>query len=241
MTQAVPEHRALAMRAAEESFVLLKNEGGLLPLTKDKKIALIGPLAEDANDMVGAWSGANNFGDVVTLHGALGGGVRYAKGTEIAGDSEAGFVDAVSAAKESDVVVMALGESSDMTGEAASRAHLDLPGNQEKLLEAVAATGKPIVLLVYLGRPLVLDWAAAHVAAILQVWYPGVEAGNPNVETLFGEVSPSGKLTMSFPRAVGQEPMSYDQFPTGRPIQVADPAHPGYVELNMFLRSGCAK
>ena len=111
VTQAVPEHRALAIRAAEESFVLLKNEGGLLPLTKDKKIALIGPLAEDANDMVGAWSGANKFGDVVTLHGALGGGVRYAKGTEIAGDSEAGFVDAVSAAKESDVVVMALGES----------------------------------------------------------------------------------------------------------------------------------
>jgi len=244
VTQAVPEHRALAKRAAEESFVWLKNEG-ILPLVAERKsIALIGPLAEDANDMVGAWSGANNFGDVVTLQSALGnrarfwrsGGThlnmfRYAKGTEISGDSEAGFAEAVNAAKESDVVVMALGESSDMSGEAASRAHLDLPGNQEKLLEAVAATGKPIVLLVFSGRPLVLDWAAAHVAAIMEVWYPGVETGNAIVETLFGEVSPSGKLTMSFPRTVGQEPMSYDQFPTGRPIQVADPAHPGYVEM----------
>ena len=242
VTQAVPEHRPLAKRAAEESFVLLKNADTnglpLLPLRKTQKIALIGPMADDANDMVGAWSGANNFGDVVTLRAALaehakqqGTTLLYAKGTEIGGDTEAGFAEAVSAARESDVAVLALGESSDMSGEAASRAHLDLPGNQQKLLEAVVSTGKPIVLLLFSGRPLVLDWAAAHVAAIMEVWYPGVETGQALVDTLFGDVSPSGKLTMSFPRTVGQEPLYYSQFPTGRPIQVADPVHPGYVEM----------
>ncbi len=242
VTQAVAEHRPLAKRGAEESFVLLKNADvdglPLLPLQHKQRVALIGPLADDANDMVGAWSGANNFGDVVTLRAGLAEHARqqgttllYAKGTGITGDSETGFAEALNAARESDVAVLALGESSDMSGEAASRAHLDLPGNQQKLLEAVTATGKPVVLLLFSGRPLVLDWAASHVASIMEVWYPGVETGNALVETLFGGVSPSGKLTMSFPRAVGQEPLYYSQFPTGRPIQVADPAHPGYVEM----------
>jgi beta-glucosidase len=241
VTNAVASHRPLARRAAEESFVLLKNgdagESPLLPLPKNKKIALIGPLADNANDMVGAWSGANNFGDVVTLRSALmehaqqnGTTLLYAKGSEISGDSEAGFAEAVSAARAADIAVLALGESSDMSGEAASRAHLDLPGNQQKLLESIAAIGKPVVLLVFSGRPLVLDWEASHVAAIMEVWFPGVETGPAIVETLFGDVSPSGKLTMSFPRAVGQEPLYYSQFPTGRPEQFPDPAHPGFVE-----------
>ncbi len=242
VTHAMAEHRPLAKRAAEESFVLLKN-ADLLPLAKNAKIALIGPLADDANDMVGAWSGANNFGDVVTLRAALVEHARqnsatlsYAKGTEISGDSEKGFAEALEAARSSDVAVLALGESSDMSGEAASRAQLDLPGNQEKLLEAIAATGKPLVLLVFSGRPLVLDWAAAHVAAIMEVWYPGVETGNALVETLFGDVAPSGKLTMSFPRAVGQEPLYYNQFPTGRPEQFPDAAHPGFVEMKFVSK-----
>ncbi len=241
VTNAVADHRPLVRRAAEESFVLLKNsdptESPVLPLPKNKKIALIGPLADNSNDMVGAWSGANNFGDVVTLRAALtehaqqnGTTLLYAKGTEISGDSEADFAEAVGIARAADVTVLALGESSDMSGEAASRAHLDLPGNQQKLLEAIAATGKPIVLLVFSGRPLVLDWAASHVAAIMEVWFPGVETGPAIVETLFGDVSPSGKLTMSFPRAVGQEPLYYSQFPTGRPEQFPNPAHPGFVE-----------
>ena len=166
VTHAVPEHRPLAKRAAEESFVLLKNSGDtpLLPLAKNKTIALIGPLSDDSNDMVGAWSGANNFGDVVTLRAALrqhaqqnNSTLLYAKGTEISGDSEAGFAEAVTAVRGADVAVLALGESSDMSGEAASRARLDLPGNQEKLLETIVATGKPVLLLVFSGRPLVLE------------------------------------------------------------------------------------
>ena len=117
-----------------------------------------------------------------------------------------------------------------MSGEAASRAHLDLPGNQQSLMETIVATGKPVVLLVFSGRPLVLDWANSHVPAIMEVWFPGVETGPAIVETLFGDVPPSGKLTMSFPRAVGQEPLYYGQFPTGRPEQFPDPKHPGPVE-----------
>jgi beta-glucosidase len=241
VTNAVPEHRPLARRGAQESFVLLKNDdvgqNPLLPLSNAKKIALVGPLADDSADMVGAWSGANNFGDVVTLRAALqdhaarnGGSLVYAKGTDISGTSDSSFTEAVTAAKSSDVVILALGESSDMSGEAASRAHLTLPGNQESLMEAIVATGKPVVLLVFSGRPLVLDWAASHVPAIMEVWFPGVETGPAIVETLFGDVAPSGKLTMSFPRAVGQEPLYYSQFPTGRPEQFPDPKHPGPVE-----------
>ncbi|WP_446744986.1 glycoside hydrolase family 3 N-terminal domain-containing protein [Silvibacterium acidisoli] len=243
VTKAVPEHRALARRAAEESFVLLQNNAvngqSLLPLAaKAQKIALIGPLADDSRDMVGAWSGANNFDDVRTLRQTLseraqqhGASLIYEKGTDISGTSTAGFAEAVNAARNADLVVMALGESSDMSGEAASRAYLDLPGNQQQLLEAVQAAGKPVVLLVFSGRPLVLDWAAAHVPAIMEVWFPGVETGPAIADVLYGDTMPSGKLTMSFPRAVGQEPLYYNQLPTGRPIQHPDPAHPNaYVE-----------
>jgi beta-glucosidase len=248
VTGAVAEHRPLARRAAEESLVLLQNnpapQDALLPLNPaTKRIALIGPLADDASDMVGAWSGANNFGDVRTLRATMaeraqqsGAILTYEKGTEISGTSDSGFATAVAAAQNSDVAILALGESSAMSGEAASRAYLDLPGNQQQLLEAVVATGKPVVLLVFSGRPLVLDWAAQHVPAIMEVWFPGVETGPAIAGTLFGDVAPSGKLTMSFPRAVGQEPLYYSQLPTGRPIQHADPAHPGYVEMKYVSR-----
>ena len=176
----------LARTAAEQSFVLLKNDAlngpPLLPLNSSKHVvALIGPLADDGAQMVGSWGGKSTAKDVTTLRGALedrlrpgGGRVLYAKGTEILGSSEAGFADAVNAAKEADVVIMALGEDAGlMTGEAASRAHLDLPGNQQQLLDAVVATGKPVVLLVFSGRPLVLlDLAAKHVQAIMEAWFP---------------------------------------------------------------------
>ncbi|MGA7634440.1 MAG: glycoside hydrolase family 3 C-terminal domain-containing protein, partial [Terriglobales bacterium] len=146
---------------------------------------------------------------------------------EILTAADSGFAEAVAAAKRADVVLMALGEDSLwMTGEAGSRAHLDLPGNQQELLEAVAATGKPVVLIVFSGRPLTLAWAAGHVPAILQAWFPGVQAGPALVRTLFGDVSPSGKLTVSMPRSVGQEPLHYDALNTGRPADGVELSRP---------------
>jgi beta-glucosidase len=227
---AVAAHRPLARQAAEESFVLLQNEtlsdgAPLLPLSPTRRrVALIGPLVEDKADMAGAWAGAGNEGDIVTLRQALaqraqrlGTTLIYAKGTGIDETSQAGFPEAVEAARKADVVILALGESSAMSGEAGSRANLDLPGNQEQLLETITGIGKPVVLLIFSGRPLVLNWAAQHVPAIMEVWFPGTEAGNAIANVLYGDVSPSGKLPMSFPRAVGQEPLYYNQFPTGRP------------------------
>lgn len=239
VTTAVPEHRPLVRQAAEESLVLLQNKSlsdgqALLPLShQPKKIALIGPLADDPNEMQGAWGGGARLPDVVTLKDALqaraketGGTLLYAKGTEIAGSSEDGFADAVQATTQADLVILAMGESGRMSGEAGSRANLDLPGNQEALLEKIVATGRPIALLIFSGRPLVLTWAANHVASIMEVWFPGTEAGSAIARVLFGDVSPSGKLPMSFPRAVGQEPLYYNQFPTGRPPLNADLSQP---------------
>ena len=249
VTSAVPEHRPLVRKAAEESIVLLQNkaiEGGsaVLPLADSmKNIALIGPLADNSGEMTGSWGGGRRDPDVVTVKDALearakrtGGSVGYAKGTEITGSSEEGFGAAVDAAKRSDVVVMALGESSEMSGEAGSRAYLDLPGNQEKLLETIAATGRPIVLLMFSGRPLVLTWAAEHVPAILETWFPGTEAGNAIANLLWGDTAPSGKLPMSFPRAVGQEPLYYNQFPTGRPPVNLDLTKPPTFDSRFFSR-----
>ena len=216
-----PPVAILPGEAAEKSFVLLKNDG-VLPLKPDAEVALIGPLADSAADMLGSWSGKGKDSDAVTLEAALsarlGPRLRRAKGTDILGASDAGFAEALAIARQSDVVVLALGEdAAKMTGEAASRSELDLPGNQEALLEAVAATGKPMVLVLFSGRPLVLDHASALAGAILAAWFPGVEAGPALVETLFGDSNPSGRLTASFPRAVGQEPLYYDQLSTGRP------------------------
>jgi len=228
-----------ARTVAERSFVLLKNVNSdgrpILPLdAKPHKIALIGPLADSAADMLGCWRARGDAADVVTLRAALnsrmreaGGQVLYAPGTKILTKDDTGFAEAVEAAKQADVVVMALGEDSQwMTGEAASRAHLGLPGNQQQLLAAVAVTGKPIVLVVFSGRPLTLNWAADYVPAILQVWFPGVQAGAALVRALFGDVNPSGKLTVSMPRSVGQEPLYYDALNTGRPADGVDLTRP---------------
>jgi beta-glucosidase len=249
VTAAVPEHRPLVRKAAEESFVLLQNNkqsdgAPLLPLSSGrKKIALIGPLADAAGEMVGAWGGAGRDPDIITIRQALeeraqktGGTLLYAKGTEIESNSQAGFAEAVKDASDADVVVLALGESNEMSGEAGARAYLDLPGNQEQLLEQVAATGKPVVLLVFSGRPLVLDWAAEHVSAIIETWFPGTEAGNAVADVLYGDISPSGKLPMSFPRAVGQEPLYYNQFPTGRPPIGIDLSRPPGGNSRFFSR-----
>jgi beta-glucosidase len=232
-----PEHRELALRAAEESIVLLQNKTvsntPLLPLQPSAKIALIGPLADNAREMVGSSSRVHRDSDVVTLRDALeahaartGGSILYAQGTQIVSDSKAGFAQAEQIARQSDVAVLALGESGPMSGEAGSRAHLDLPGNQQELLERIAAAGKPIVLLVFSGRPLVLTSATQQAQAIFEVWFPGIEAGEAIANLLYGNVAPSGKLPMSFPQAVGQEPLYYNQFPTGRPANGTDLSKP---------------
>ena len=218
-----PEHRQLARRVAEESIVLLKNEGQVLPLAaRVKTLAVIGPLADDKTSALGSWPGRGEPQDAVTpLEGikqrAGSVSVVYAKGCGITDTSTAGFADAVAAAKQADVAVLVLGEAGDMSGEAASRAELDLPGVQERLLEAVQATGTPVVLVVNSGRPLTIAWAAAHVPAIVESWFLGVETGPALAAVLFGDVSPSGKLPVTFPRAVGQIPLYYDHKNTGRP------------------------
>jgi len=239
------EIRALARRAARESIVLLKNERigrgaaccaptdaprsprpdtPLLPLDRATPVlAVIGPLADNQLDPLGPWHTDGKPEDVVTvLQGiktrvASGTQVLYARGAGIEDTSTAGFADAVAAARRAKIAILVLGERHDMSGEAASRAYLGLPGVQQQLLEAVAATGTPIVLVLMNGRPLILEWAAEHVPAILETWYLGVEAGNATAEVLFGEVNPSGRLPVTFPRAIGQIPIYYNHRNTGRP------------------------
>jgi len=233
-----PESLSLARIAAERSFVMLKNSAfssgtSVLPISNDvKRIALIGPLADDSNDMLGSWAGQGRAEDVITLRTALtqrlgADRVHYAKGTEIIGGSDEQLAEAVKTAQESDVVILALGENApEMNGEAASRAHLGLPGHQEQLLEKIVATGKPVVLLLFSGRPLTFPWAFEHVPAVMAGWFPGIQAGPALVRTLFGEVSPSGKLPVSWPRSVGQEPLYYDALNTGRPAGSIDLTRP---------------
>lgn len=234
-----PQSLELARTIAERSLILLKNEAvkgaPLLPIASTARtIALVGPLADSAVDMLGAWPAKGDAAAVVTLKSALaervqwqGGRLLYAKGTEINATSETGFVEALNAARQSDLVIAAMGEQAAlMTGEAASRAYLGLPGNQEKLLQELIATGSPVVLIVFSGRPLALEWAAAHVPAMVEAWYPGVQSGTALVRTLFGDVNFSGKLIVSVPRTVGQEPLYYNQLKTGRPAVNVDLTHP---------------
>jgi beta-glucosidase len=232
------EARGLARTAAEESFVLLKNEtragAAVLPLATRPglRIGLIGPLADSAEDMLGPWSARGRSEDVITLRAALSDRAKrdhmellYAPGAEVMGTDEKGFPEAIAVAKRSEVVLVALGEKAQWTGEAASRAHLDLSGKQQKLLERLHATGKPIVLLLFNGRPLTIAWAADHVPAIVDAWFPGIEAGPALVRLLFGDLNPSGHLTVTFPRSVGQEPLYYNALSTGRPISEAQPSY----------------
>jgi beta-glucosidase len=237
-TMLQPESVALAREAAERSFVLLKNSpiaGGspLLPFSSNaKNVALIGPLADDARVMLGSWSAQGRPEDAITLRASLTeklgpDHVHYAKGSAITKGTDEQLAEAVKIAQESDAVILALGESaSEMTGEAASRAHLGLPGRQEQLLEAMVGTGKPVVLVLFSGRPLTLPWAFEHVPAVLAAWFPGVQAGPALVRTLFGESNPSGKLPVTWPRAVGQEPLYYNALNTGRPAGNADLTKP---------------
>jgi beta-glucosidase len=219
------QHRIIARDVAQKSIVLLKNQKGLLPLSKSyKTIAVIGPLAKSKEDMLGFWNVPwTDNSDVVTLYEGLqkkvGAGTKliYAKGVDVNDTSKAGFAEAVKMASQSDVVIVSVGEKRDMSGEAKSRSNIHLPGVQEDLIKALYATGKPIVVIINAGRPLVFNWTADNVPAILYTWWLGSEAGNAIANVLFGDYNPSGKLPMTFPRTEGQIPIYYNYFNTGRP------------------------
>ncbi|WP_434391402.1 beta-glucosidase BglX [Melittangium boletus] len=222
-----------AREVARKSMVLLKNENGTLPLAASvKRIAVIGPLGHSKEDMLGSWSAAGDRKErpVTLLEGlrARGKGVTvtHARGASYTlGDTDtSGFAEALAVARDADVIVAAMGEKWDMTGEAASRADLGLPGTQEALLEALKTLGKPIVLVVLSGRPNTLGWAQAHVDAILHAWYPGTMGGHAIADVLHGDYNPSGKLPVTFPRTVGQVPLHHDMKNTGRPISPDTPA-----------------
>jgi len=239
------EHRAIARNTAAQSFVLLKNQGNILPLKKTGTVALIGPLADNKENMPGTWSVAANFQKATSvlsgMQQVLGDKVKiiYAKGSNL--DADAAFEEragmfgkalgrdnrpadviikeAVEAANQADVVVAALGESAEMSGESSSRSNIEIPQAQKDLLNALLKTGKPVVLVLFTGRPLAIKEESEKVPAILNVWFGGSEAGFAIADVLFGDVNPSGKLTTTFPQNVGQVPIFYAHKNTGRPLE----------------------
>jgi beta-glucosidase len=246
-TVGIPQHREAAKDMARKSIVLMKNEKGVLPLSKNTKtIAVIGPLAKSEEDMLGFWSvGWPDNSDVVSqwegIQNKVGNSAKllYAKGCDVTDTSRAGFAEAIAAAQNADVVIVSVGERRDMSGEAKSRANIHLPGVQEELLQVLHATGKPIVVLMNAGRPLVFNWTADNIPAILYTWWLGSEAGNAIADVLFGDYNPSGKLPMTFPRTEGQIPIYYNYYNTGRPAPDDDnPARyrSGYIDLQKSPR-----
>jgi len=237
-------NRAEARTVASQSFVLLKNKGNVLPIKKSGTIALIGPLADAKENMTGTWSVAARFSESISLREGLQKAVGtqakilYAKGSNLAEDSileknstlfgkslhrdkrsaTALRDEALRIAKSADVIVAAVGEAAEMNGEAASRTNIEIPETQRELLKALLKTGKPVVLVLFTGRPLALTWEEQNVPAILNVWFGGSEAGDAIADVLFGDVNPSGKLTMTFPQNVGQVPLYYAHKNTGRPL-----------------------
>ena len=217
------EHQQAAREMAARSIVLLKNERETLPLSKEiKSLALIGPLADDQLNIIGSWSGDGRKEDAVTLLAGLkakipAAKINVAKGCEINNDSTEGFAEAVRVARESDVAIIAVGESAEMSGEAAVRSTLDLPGRQLDLIKAIHATGKPYAVVLMNGRPLTINWLAENSPAILETWFAGTQGGNAIADVLFGDVNPGGKLPVTFPRNVGQVPIYYNHKNTGRP------------------------
>lgn len=235
------EYRDAARDVARKSMVLLKNKGGILPLPKTASIALIGPLARNQRDLIGSWSGAGDWKQAISVEEGLkntGLTINYAKGANITDDplliqrlnthggnleiddrsSEESIKEAVDVAGRSDIIVAVVGESQGMTGEGASRADISIPGRQTDLLKALKQTGKPLVIVLMNGRPLVLTWEEENADAILESWFSGTEAGNAIADVLIGNYNPSGKLTATFPRHVGQIPVFYNAKNTGRPF-----------------------
>ncbi len=226
------DHRRLAREAARESIVLLKNDNQLLPLAKHGTIALIGPLADSRRDMLGCWiAAADEAGTASPLDGLRENAkVIFAKGCGIDSGGKELRAEAVRAARHADVVVLVLGESGDMNGEAASRTDIRLPKCQRKLARRILKTGKPCVLVTMSGRPLDLTWESGKFSAILQAWALGTEGGRALADVIFGDFAPVGKLTMGFPRSVGQLPITYREKPTGRPFDEAVPYSSKYLD-----------
>jgi beta-glucosidase len=231
--QLLPQNRAAARRAAGRSTVLLKNDGGVLPLDPSKSTAIIGPLGDSGHDMLGPWWGRGEDNDAVSLFEGMRAqnpNTTFTPGCTLSNNelydpdnecaTDAGFPAAVMAARAADQVVLALGETREMSGEAEARSKLDLPGLQEELIEAIRATGKPFAVVLFNGRPLVLEEVIEDSPAILEAWFPGVEAGNAVADVVYGRVNPGGKLPVSFPRNEGQVPIYYNHEPTGRPCDI---------------------
>ncbi|RFM29372.1 glycoside hydrolase family 3 N-terminal domain-containing protein [Chitinophaga silvisoli] len=228
-----PEHTKAAREIAAKSIVLMKNNNNLLPISKDvNSIAFIGPLVKEYKQNLGFWSIELNKVDydqfIVSqwdgLKNKVGKNTKllYAKGCEIEGTDKGGFAEAIETAKKADIVILSIGERRDMSGEAKSRSDIHLPGVQEDLVKAIQATGKPVVVLINAGRPLIFNWTADNVPAILYSWWLGSEAGNAIADVLFGDMNPAAKLPVTFPREVGQIPIYYNHFNTGRPAECDD-------------------
>ncbi|WP_337968441.1 glycoside hydrolase family 3 N-terminal domain-containing protein [uncultured Flavobacterium sp.] len=241
-----PENRKAALEVAQKSIVLLKNDNQTLPISKSvKTIAFIGPMVKEYKANMGFWSvelpEVNYDKWVVSqwdgLQNKVGKNTKllYAKGCEVDGDNKDGFAEAVATAQQADVVILSIGERRDQSGEAKSRSNLGLPGVQEDLVKAIQATGKPVVVLINAGRPLVFNWTADNVPAIVYTWWLGTEAGNAIANVLFGDYNPSGKLPMTFPREVGQVPIYYNHFSTGRPAK--DENATNYVSAYIDLKN----
>jgi beta-glucosidase len=241
-----PADRAAARTAAGRSMVLLKNDDATLPFDPSKKTVVIGPLGDDQHDMLGPWWGKGEDADAVSVLSGLTSqspGTTFVQGCTLSNEEPPdydpaddcttadGFAAAVAAATSADQVVLALGETREMSGEATSRSTLDLPGRQQELIDAIKATGKPFVVVLFNGRPLTLGSVAASSPAILEAWFPGVEAGNAVADVVFGKVDPGGKLPVSFPQTLGQVPIYYNHLPTGRPCDVAQKYDSRYRDL----------
>jgi len=250
------EKLALSREAAQKSTVLLKNAANVLPLKSERKMAFIGPLVKNKRDLIGPWSGAGDWQQAVSIWDAVqqkfpGNAIAYAKGCNLLDDttlikrlnphgamiepdrlSSQQLIDqAVQVARSADVVVVALGESFTMSGEAASRSNIELPDNQKALLKALKATGKPIVLVLMNGRPLALQWEADNLEGIVEAWFPGTRGGEAIVNVLFGVYNPSGKLSATFPHSVGQVPLYYSAKNTGRPYDEAQKYTSKYLDV----------
>ena len=255
------ENRQAARNMAAETFVLLKNEGNILPLSKDKKIALIGPLGDNKTNLIGCWSADDEPGTYISLFQAMQdalkghGSICFAQGANISddpvlmdasdfrgritprGNSQQLLDQALQVAQNADVIVCALGEASEFTGESASMANPELQSSQRRLLEALSKLNKPVVLLNFAGRPTIMRWEEQHLPAILNVWFAGSEAGAAICDVLFGDKVPSGKLVNTFPQMLGQVPMYYNHIKTGRPVKESATTFKRYNSNYMDVRN----